>query len=84
MSAGWDALQREVLQELGYVLYATGQPGATNTVEPGPLWIALSRAAGMDGDVQRLRTALPQLRLPHDPASRRVLWPALRALRRGR
>ena len=83
MSAHWDALQREVLQELGHVLYVTADPSAPNAAEPAPLWHALARAAGMGDDVGRLRAVLPDLRLPQDAASRRALWPALRALRRG-
>ncbi|HXH00672.1 MAG TPA: hypothetical protein VNI56_00560 [Xanthomonadaceae bacterium] len=83
MSAHWDALQREVLQELGHVLYATADPSTPNAAEPAPLWRALARAAGMEGDVSRLRAVLPDLRLPRDATSRRAMWPALRALRRG-
>ncbi|HRN62375.1 MAG TPA: hypothetical protein PLF73_07935 [Luteimonas sp.] len=93
----WDPLQREILAELGHVVYAVGGRGAApaamsgsavpvdaSAAGPDPLLHALLRAAGRDaGDAEALalcRGLLPPGGL-RDVASRRALWPRLRALR---
>ncbi len=78
----WDPLQREVLDTLGYAVYAAVP--ADGGVPDDPLVLALLRAAGRDAgspDAAALcREWRPASRL-RAPAAKRALWPRLRALR---
>ncbi len=92
----WDPLQREALRAMGYVLYAvdTGDGHAATPDAPAPAAAAgpgeaqlraLLRAAGRRPDDAAARDLcrgwLRDAGL-RDAASRRALWPRLRALRR--
>lgn len=86
MSAvAWDPWQRDVLEALGHRVYARA-PRPGEVVPDDPLAHALLRAAGRapgDADAAALLRGLPPLAvLRADPAAKRALWPALRALRR--
>lgn len=83
----WDAFQREVLAELGHVLY---QPASAGHAAPATdideaLLQRLARAAAMPleqllGYPRILEAARG---LPADARAKRALWPQLRALRGG-
>ena len=87
----WDAFQREVLAELGHVLYAPlqsraespGAQAAMGDADAGML-AKLARAANLDADALRAHAdiAAVSMKLGGDPAAKRALWPRLRALRR--
>ena len=74
----WDDFQREMLDALGHVVYvAVGDEPPPDT----PLTQALARAAKTDlAGLPRL----PALEALRQPAAKRALWPALRALRKQR
>lgn len=78
----WDALQREALAELGITLWMPHVAGS----EPPPdarVLAILAKAAGMSP--QALMSAgivLPTHDRLRDAATKRALWPRLRALRR--
>ena len=84
----WDPFQRDVLAELGHVLYAPARIGAPDAqageVDAGML-ARLARAAGVDaGQLQaHADIAAMSATLRGDAAAKRALWPRLRALRRG-
>ena len=90
----WDPLQREALRAMGYVLYAvdTGDGAAAtpdapaSAAGPGEAQLrALLRAAGRrpdDGAARDLCQGWLRDNGLRDAASRRALWPRLRALRR--
>ena len=83
----WDALQREVLAELGHVLYVPLQAGMadarTPAVDAGML-ARLAHAAGVAVDELHAHVDIVAMtsRLRGDAAAKRALWPRLRALRR--
>ena len=84
----WDPFQREVLAELGHVLYVPLQAAAPDVragnADAGML-ARLARAAGVDaGDLRAHADILAMATaLRGDAAAKRALWPRLRALRRG-
>ncbi len=79
--------QREVLAELGHVLYAPLRGDAADAqaaeVDAGML-ARLARAAGIDADALQAHADLAAMttKLRGDAAAKRALWPRLRALRR--
>lgn len=79
---GWDAFQRDALAALGHTLYVQAPPPA---LPEDRLLLALLLAAGRDvtaADARQLMQDWPATaRLRGDPAAKRALWPALRALR---
>lgn len=85
----WDAFQREVLGELGHVLYVPlhAQPvaaqAATGAIDEAML-ARIARAAGVDVDGLRAHADIAAMSagLRGDAAAKRALWPRLRALRR--
>ena len=81
----WEPWQREVLEAMGHHVYARA-PRLEDVVPDDPLAHALLRAAGRsagdDGAAALLRGLPPLATLRADPAAKRALWPALRALRR--
>lgn len=85
--ATWSAEQRRVLGVLGYALYDRITPVSASVrtmMRDAPtLAIALRRAAGL-GDDEALPFVLPRADTLRTAAGKRALWPALRALRRGR
>lgn len=86
----WDAFQREVLAELGHVLYVPLQAGspvlqaAVGDADTAML-ARLARAANLDAEALHAQADLVAMsvRLRGDAAAKRALWPRLRALRRG-
>lgn len=89
----WDALQREVLDALGHVVYrvagsavAPEQAANSDSIAMTPLQRAVLRASGLRGPADPawppLLAAVQGLR--SDPAAKRALWPRLRALRGAR
>lgn len=83
----WDAFQREVLAELGHVLYAPlreDAPDVSAAAVEGGMLARLARAAGVEVDVLRSQADIVALtaQLRGDAAAKRALWPRLRALRR--
>ena len=88
----WDAFQREVLAELGHVLYLplrAGTPGVQAAIAgdaDAAMLARLARAANLDADALRAQAdiAAISMTLRGDAAAKRALWPRLRALRRGR
>lgn len=94
----WDPFQREVLAELGHVLYrqaGSGLAGDTETVRrdaPGieaaavddPMLARIARAAGMTGEavLAHIGDAAVIADLRGNPTAKRALWPHLRAMRR--
>ena len=79
----WDAFQREVLHELGLQPWRLRVPGA----EPAPVdarsLALLARAVGLLPDVLAdAGVRVPAWERLREPAVKRALWPALRALRR--
>ncbi len=79
MSGPWDPFQREVLAALGH-------PACVVALPEDPMLDALLRAAGRNrgsGDAAQLARSWPAPgSLRGNPAAKRALWPALRALRR--
>ncbi len=94
----WDPFQRDVLAELGHVIYRqTGVEVAPDAgvaradaipadiTSPDERMLArVALAAGMTADALQLRLHGVQAiaRLRGDAAAKRALWPRLRALRR--
>lgn len=94
----WDPFQREVLAELGHVVYrqaGTSIAGDSETVLADPpgvdvasmhhaMLVQVARAAGMTSEA--LQACLGDLQviagLHGDASAKRALWPRLRALRR--
>jgi hypothetical protein len=80
----WDAVQREALDALGHTVYRRAAPERPRLPDD-PLLHALLRAAGRrpdDEDAHALAGAwMPVARLRGDAATKRALWPKLRALR---
>lgn len=80
----WDALQHEVLEAMGHVVYTRAAPERPRLPD-APLVHALLRAAGRDADDAEAnavcQACLPIARLAGDPLAKRALWPRLRALR---
>ena len=85
----WDAFQREVLAELGHVLYQPASVGHASSAQAPATDIdeallqRLARAAAMP--LEQL-LGYPQIvdaarGLPADARAKRALWPQLRALR---
>ncbi|MEO5961874.1 MAG: hypothetical protein ABIO75_06935 [Thermomonas sp.] len=88
----WDPFQREVLAELGLVVYRQAGAAVMNDAEAvhdsmtrdSPMLIRVARAAGMSpetlqaciGDMQMIAS------LHGNASAKRALWPRLRALRR--
>ena len=96
----WDAFQREVLAELGHVLYMPRHAGAqasdpdrdsdsdrasAGDIDPAML-AKLARAAGMDPGQLQAHAGIMAMAglLRGDAAAKRALWPRLRELRRHR
>lgn len=81
----WDALQREVLEAMGHVVYEhAASPAMGLPVPDHPLVTALLRAAGRQVssiDAGALCKGWVPLERQRDPAAKRALWPHLRALR---
>ena len=83
----WDAFQRDVLAELGHVLYVPLQAGMANAptvdVDAGML-ARLAQAAGVAVEELQAHADIAAMaaRLRGDAAAKRALWPRLRALRR--
>lgn len=78
----WDPFQREVLAELGHVLYRLpGVAPAAAPMDDGML-ARLARAAGLAADALQADIAALAPALRGDAAAKRALWPRLRALRR--
>jgi len=91
MDAGWDLFQREVLAELGHVLYLPLRAGAEEQATPvagadAGMLARIARAAGVDADALEAHPDILAMAatLCGDAAAKRALWPRLRALRRGR
>jgi len=84
MNMAFDAFQREVLAELGHVLYRVAEPAPAPMpdLDPGlpPLLRALCRAAGV---VPAQLPARPTDAVMATAAGKRALWPQVRALRAG-
>ncbi len=89
----WDPFQREVLAELGHVLYQQAGVEIVADVDVATVDAALldermlarlATAAGMsvDGLQARLQDLQAITGLRGDAAAKRALWPRLRALRR--
>lgn len=79
----WDALQREVLAELGHELLQPHVPGSEPLPLPDPdVVVLLAKALGigeqvlLDADI-----VLPTRERLRDPVVKRGLWPSLRSLR---
>ena len=88
----WDAFQREVLAELGHVLYAplraqAESPEAEARMAAGDadagMLARLARAVGVDAEALRMHADIAALAatLRGDAAAKRALWPRLRRLR---
>ena len=75
-SLPWDDFQREMLGELGHVVYRVQ---AGDAIEDTPLTQAIAKAAKASLEALPKLPALAQLRTP---AAKRALWPQLRALRK--
>ena len=90
----WDPFQREVLAELGHVLYRQAgdpiSPGSEDAHDPvasnSLMLICVARAAGMSPEtLQACIGDMKMIASLHGNASaKRALWPRLRALRRQR
>ncbi|RZA18652.1 MAG: hypothetical protein EOP93_10725 [Lysobacteraceae bacterium] len=85
----WDAFQREVLVELGHVLYVPLQAGSLEAQAgigevDAAMLARIARAAGVDADalLAHADIAMATTGLRGDAAAKRALWPRLRALRR--
>lgn len=78
----WDAFQRDALAALGHVVYV--QRSAAGLPDD-PLLLALLRAASCDASAPGARELMREwptiARLRGDPATKRALWPRLRAMR---
>ena len=79
----WDGFQREVLAELGHVLYRAMDPQAVVIEIDAGMLARLARAAGVDADVLHAHAdiAARTASLRGDAAAKRALWPRLRRLR---
>ena len=93
----WDPFQREVLAELGHVVYrqasiaAASVPEAVTTearhgdaaASDDPMLARVARAAGMSAEALQARLGDMQLvaSLRGNSHAKRALWPRLRALR---
>ncbi len=82
----WDALQREVLAELGHELLRPHVPGSEPLPPPDPDVVSLLAKALRisEQDLLDAGIALPTRERLREPAVKRALWPSLRALRAGR
>ena len=80
----WDAVQREVLAELGLSLWMPRMPGGEPPPPPDPRVAAmLARAAGMTPqELSEAGMVLPAYERLREAAVKRALWPQLRGLRR--
>ncbi|MGV8922205.1 MAG: hypothetical protein ACOH1L_02505 [Thermomonas sp.] len=87
----WDPFQREVLAELGHVVYRQAGTAVANDAPVGdaammdtPMLAHVARAAGMTADA--LRACIDDTNviagLHGNASAKRALWPRLRALRR--
>jgi hypothetical protein len=82
----WDPFQRDVLDALGHVVYATREAMSQASdsdetdADAPPLMRAIARAA--KANIAQL-PALPPLAQLRTPGAKRALWPRLRALRKG-
>lgn len=94
----WDPFQREILAELGHVVYLQAGVGMTadarqirgdappfdTTSIDGPMLACVARAAGMTPEA--LQACFEDMHviasLRGNPAAKRALWPRLRAMRR--
>lgn len=82
----WDPFQREVLAELGHVLYRPVHPAPTGAAQvDDAVLMRMARAAGLGADefAARFGDLAPLAALHGDARAKRALWPRLRALRRG-
>ena len=87
----WDAFQREVLAELGHVLYLPLQrdsPGDAQARQGDAgvgMLARIARAAGVAADELHAHADIVAMAMTvhGDSAAKRALWPRLRALRRG-
>ncbi|QIL21490.1 hypothetical protein [Thermomonas sp. HDW16] len=80
----WDGFQREVLAELGHVLYRPMHAQAARVDVDAGMLARLARAVGMDADELHAHAdiAAQTMTLRGNAAAKRALWPRLRALRR--
>lgn len=80
----WDGFQREVLAELGHVLYRAIDAQAVMVDVDADMLARLARAAGVDADALHAHADIAGMttRLRGDAVAKRALWPRLRALRR--
>lgn len=80
----WDGFQREVLAELGHVLYRPVDPQVVMVEVDAGMLARLARAAGIDADDLHAHAdiAAQTMTLRGNAAAKRALWPRLRALRR--
>ena len=80
----WDGFQREVLAELGHVLYRPLDAQAVAIEADADMLVRLARATGIDVDDLHAHAdiAAQTMTLRGDAAAKRALWPRLRALRR--
>ncbi|HQW60205.1 hypothetical protein [Thermomonas sp.] len=85
----WDGFQREVLAELGHVLYVplharqAGAQAAMGAIDEAML-ARIARAAGVDAEGLRAHADIAgaSAGLRGNASAKRALWPRLRALRR--
>ena len=81
----WDALQHEVLAELGLRVWLPHVPGSEQPPVDPKVLASLARAIGVAPEaLAGAGLALPGVERLRDPAVKRALWPQLRALRRRR
>ena len=88
----WDPFQREVLAELGHVVYRQAGAAAVINAEAvidaamidSPMLAHVARAAGMTAEALQARIDDIQIiaSLHGNASAKRALWPRLRALRR--
>ena len=80
----WDAFQREVLAELGHVVYRPLDAQAAAVDVDAGMLARLARAAGIDADDLHAHADIAAMTpgLRGDAGAKRALWPRLRALRR--
>ncbi|MDI1254227.1 hypothetical protein [Thermomonas sp.] len=94
----WDPFQRDVLAELGHVVYRQAgvamaldaevmridAPGVDAAMIDNPMLAHVARAASMTTEALQERIGDMQVfaGLRGNPAAKRALWPRLRALRR--
>lgn len=80
---GWDALQRDALEAMGYTLYRHTAP-ALPALPDEPLLHALLRACDRDAataDARELVDSWGDIDALRSAAMKRALWPRLRHLR---